>query len=94
MNIAQIVAIAGEVVNRRSVLLRNFVVNGQESAYIDKLSTGLIRYCTYTQNDSREPAIWHKDHFKKHIELQNLAILDWGCGPGRIIRHFKVLKND
>ena len=26
------VAIAGEVVNRRSVLLRNFVLNGQESA--------------------------------------------------------------
>jgi|APHot6391423262_1040250.scaffolds.fasta_scaffold03130_2 hypothetical protein len=26
------VAIAGEVVNRRSVLLRNFVVNGKESA--------------------------------------------------------------
>ena len=26
------VAIAGEVVNRRSVLLRNFVQNGQESA--------------------------------------------------------------
>ena len=26
------VAIAGEVVNRRSVLLKNFVLNGQESA--------------------------------------------------------------
>jgi len=26
------VAIAGKVVNRRSVLLRNFVLNGQESA--------------------------------------------------------------
>lgn len=26
------VAIAGEVVNQRSVLLRNFVLNGQESA--------------------------------------------------------------
>ena len=26
------VAIAGEVVNRRSVLLRNFVLNGQEGA--------------------------------------------------------------
>ncbi|MCB9343425.1 MAG: hypothetical protein H6576_06995 [Lewinellaceae bacterium] len=26
------VTIAGEVVNRRSVLLRNFVLNGQESA--------------------------------------------------------------
>ena len=27
------VAIAGEVVNRRSVLLRNFVLNGQVSAF-------------------------------------------------------------
>jgi len=36
------VAIAGEVVNRRSVLLRNFVLNGMESAS--------IRYFTYTQN--------------------------------------------
>lgn len=35
------VAIAGEVVNRRFVLLRNFVLNGQEVL--------LIRYCSYTQ---------------------------------------------
>lgn len=34
------VAIAGEVGNRRSVLLRNFVPNGQVL---------LIRYCTYTR---------------------------------------------
>ena len=27
------VAIAGEVVNRKSVLSKNFVLNGQESAY-------------------------------------------------------------
>lgn len=32
-------------------------------------------------------AIWLSDLFRKHIDLQNRKILDWGCGPGRIIRH-------
>jgi len=26
-------------------------------------------------------------YFAKHIELKDLNILDWGCGPGRVIRH-------
>ncbi len=37
--------------------------------------------------DSIETANWLKDHFKKHIDLKGKRILDWGCGPGRIIRH-------
>ena len=41
--------------------------------------------------DSKESAIWLLDHFKKHIELKNVNILDWGCGPARIIRHFPGL---
>lgn len=28
---------------------------------------------------------------EKHIELKNKNILDWGCGPARIIRHFPDL---
>ena len=37
--------------------------------------------------DSIETAQWLKKHFEKHCELKNKRILDWGCGPGRIIRH-------
>lgn len=34
------------------------------------------------------------DYFKKHIELKNKHILDWGCGPGRIIRHMPTVINN
>ncbi len=36
---------------------------------------------------SRESAEWILGFLKKYKPLQNLTILDWGCGPGRIIRH-------
>jgi len=31
------------------------------------------------------------DEVKPFIELEQKAILDWGCGPGRIIRHFPAI---
>jgi ubiquinone/menaquinone biosynthesis C-methylase UbiE len=31
---------------------------------------------------------WLIKHFSKYIELKDKKILDWGCGPGRVIRHF------
>src|SRR5690554_2808438 len=45
-----------------------------------------INYLKY-YTESIQSAAWLTDHFKKHIELKNKKILDWGCGPGRIIRH-------
>ena len=45
-----------------------------------------INYHKY-YSESKETAGWLTDHFKKHINLNSKRILDWGCGPGRIIRH-------
>lgn len=53
-----------------------------------------INYQKY-YTESIDTAIWLTDHFKKHIDLKNKRILDWGCGPGRIIRHLPyVIGND
>ena len=40
---------------------------------------------------SRNTASWLLDHFSKHCELKNINILDWGCGPARIVRHLPGL---
>lgn len=45
-----------------------------------------INYQKY-YTESIKTAKWLSDHFKNHIALKNKRILDWGCGPGRIIRH-------
>jgi len=45
-----------------------------------------INYQKY-YTDSIETVTWLTDHLRKHIELKDKRILDWGCGPGRIIRH-------
>jgi SAM-dependent methyltransferase len=34
-----------------------------------------------------DAAQWLTTHFNKHVDLKKKRILDWGCGPGRIIRH-------
>jgi len=36
---------------------------------------------------SKRTAAWLLDFFRKHCDLNNINILDWGCGPARIIRH-------
>ncbi len=47
------VAIAGEVVNRRSVLLKNFVLNGQVSASNPLLHIHANRWATLYQTDRK-----------------------------------------
>ncbi|MDL2308887.1 class I SAM-dependent methyltransferase [Bacteroidales bacterium OttesenSCG-928-B11] len=32
-------------------------------------------------------AKWLINHFEKYKKLENINILDWGCGSGRVIRH-------
>ncbi len=41
--------------------------------------------------DGQRTAVWLSNHLKKHINLNNKRILDWGCGPGRIIRHLPAV---
>lgn len=53
-----------------------------------------IHYKKYF-TDSIDTANWVAGHIGKHIELKGKNILDWGCGPGRVIRHLPtVIGND
>jgi ubiquinone/menaquinone biosynthesis C-methylase UbiE len=42
----------------------------------------------------KNTANWLKEIFGKHKNLENLKILDWGCGPARVIRHFPNILNN
>lgn len=52
-----------------------------------------INYYKY-YNGGLDMAKWLTDHFKKHIDLKDKRVLDWGCGPGRIIRHLPAVMNN
>lgn len=58
-----------------------------------KLPPDYLMYESYRLNyqkyffGGRDNAVWLKEHFEKHIDLKNKKILDWGCGPARVIRH-------
>jgi SAM-dependent methyltransferase len=41
--------------------------------------------------DGLEVANWLIGHFRRHVKLEDAEILDWGCGPGRVIRRFPEL---
>lgn len=49
-----------------------------------------INYQKY-YTESIDTAKWVANHFSKHIELKDKKILDWGCGPGRVIRHLPAV---
>jgi len=42
-------------------------------------------------NDSLNTAKWLIGYLEKYIELKDIKILEWGCGPARIIRHLPKL---
>lgn len=43
---------------------------------------------------SIDTAKWLIGHFEKYKKLEKLKILDWGCGPGRVIRHLPSFIDD
>ena len=52
-----------------------------------------VNYNKY-YTESIGTARWLASHFSKHKALKDLNILDWGCGPGRIIRHLPDIINE
>lgn len=52
-----------------------------------------INYEKY-YSGGNDTAKWIINLLSPHIELENKTILDWGCGPGRIIRHLPALTNN
>lgn len=52
-----------------------------------------LDYDRYLQS-GREDAQWLKDLVSPHMNLSDKSILDWGCGPGRIIRHFPAINGN
>lgn len=50
-----------------------------------------LDYQKYYEGGERT-ANWLKNLFEKHAPMAGKTILDWGCGPARVVRHFpKIL---
>jgi ubiquinone/menaquinone biosynthesis C-methylase UbiE len=90
-----IVYLVKKATNRRANL--DFKLNNQNV----KLPPDYLMYESFQLDykkfykDSLDTANWLTNHLKKHSALKNKKILDWGCGPGRIIRHLPtIIDND
>lgn len=44
--------------------------------------------------EGKDTAQKYIDIFKKHTDLHNKKLLEWGCGPARILRHFPELLSE
>jgi ubiquinone/menaquinone biosynthesis C-methylase UbiE len=55
--------------------------------------TFTLNYQKYFEG-GKNTAQWLADHFKAFITLENISVLDWGCGPGRTIRHLPEIMGD
>lgn len=49
-----------------------------------------LDYEKYYEGGQRT-AKWLLDSFQPHIDLNGKTILDWGCGPARVVRHLPEL---
>lgn len=45
-----------------------------------------LDYASYYES-GREDAEWIAGEARPFLTLENIDVLDWGCGPGRVIRH-------
>jgi SAM-dependent methyltransferase len=73
--------------NKRFTRLHPEVVLPPDYLIYESFQLDYHKYYT----DSVETAQWLTGIFRKHSHLYNMNILDWGCGPARIIRHLPSL---
>ena len=69
----------------RHIFLKNNPTIKLPPAYYIYETFNLNYYSFY--NKSIETAEWLVSFFQKHTTNKGLTVLDWGCGPGRVIRH-------
>ncbi len=55
-------------------------------------SFGMLKYNSY-YNNGKKTAEYLIDLLKKHTTSKKLDICEWGCGPARVLRHFKDIFN-
>ena len=42
-------------------------------------------------DDGRDTAAWIVDELANYVSFTDTRLLDWGCGPGRVVRHLPTL---